>query len=743
MQKHIWDDQFFVLDSDHLEQASTRLYGYCFHEERLVENHTLPADGSFEPTGIGCYVYLCREGGKLTIAQDSVGCYGLYLFRKDGYFAVSNGFLSLVEYLRGRYPLTLNRAYADMHLACGLCSMAYDETMIEEITKVDRSAVVEIDVERRSLDVRMIDYEENTVPLDSEEGMALLDAWVRRWSRILRGIRAETDNLTIDLSGGFDSRVTFALALKAGIRMDDVNVYSIEDTLHTHGEDFQIASEIAEHYGFALNNRSKLDLQDVPLSMDDILGLSFYTKLGFHKQMYFETAYHARRQYQLGGRGAACIRTFWNDTPDVYLQKSLRAAGHYPWRISRRIADSTERVVRNSIAKTVEKFHVDDPASPGVLIRMYRETRNIYHFGRVAVESYMANSIILMPLLDPQMNRLAFGDSRCRDNDLLMALMYVRYFPEMLDFRFNGNRNFRQETLRFARELSARYPYDGAQDEPVLAREKTAERPLRVGRADHSLSSDDVIRYLKEIFAAPAFRERFEAVYNGDVYRYVARDMAERDYHPLTQVYAALAIVKAADDATGERSDASPKLLDFLAGLRESGAPEHALPEVDTKDCRALMIFKNFCAEGAGTKDGLVWLDMDDDMAALLKPYAENAQDNGCFVVESGAGRLGMTVQCAGDGRLRVDLRSPRANGGSQWISYTRLTVNGKAVIRQPMPVCDEEPYVHIRKVKDGEKLRIELAWEEYRRLSSITALGNLLTHPLHALRRLKRRIRT
>ena len=101
------DEAFFVIDSDHLEETRTAFYGFTFLNDAVVD--CLEALNGQNPEEDGAYVYLKREGSRLIITQDFIGSWGLYLYRQNDYFALSNSFLYLVEHLQGRHPMTLNR----------------------------------------------------------------------------------------------------------------------------------------------------------------------------------------------------------------------------------------------------------------------------------------------------------------------------------------------------------------------------------------------------------------------------------------------------------------------------------------------------------------------------------------------------------------------------------------------------------------------------------------------------------
>lgn len=102
------------------------------------------------------------------------------------------------------------------------------------------------------MEINLIDYREQTIPPDTEEGIAVLDRGGEFWTTVLRGLAQHTNFIQADLSGGFDNRVAFVSLLNSGI-YEKALFRSIDDNLHTHKEDFTIASQIATHYELKLN----------------------------------------------------------------------------------------------------------------------------------------------------------------------------------------------------------------------------------------------------------------------------------------------------------------------------------------------------------------------------------------------------------------------------------------------------------------------------------------------------------
>ena len=56
------------------------------------------------------------------------------------------------------------------------------------------------------------------------------------------------------------------------------------------------------------------------------MDISFYTKLGFHKQMYFKLSPASEPVYTITGEGGGSIRGYPDKTPDEYLKHVLKVS---------------------------------------------------------------------------------------------------------------------------------------------------------------------------------------------------------------------------------------------------------------------------------------------------------------------------------------------------------------------------------------------------------------------------------
>ena len=296
----------------------------------------------------------------------------------------------LVDYIKTKYTITLNKDYANYLLIGDLCSEIYEDTMINEIKCLGCNAYVVIDKVINSLEINYIDYKENTVEIGSDEFFDILDNWYYRWINIIRNLKMKTDNILTDLSGGMDSRCVLSLFLGSGIDLNTIRVNSANNTLSCHVEDFEIASQISNDYGFALNNN--LHIEKSPFSLEDIINISFYVKLCFHKEMYFKHSRNCETLYRFCGSGGEVIRDYrdyWNfSNAFEFINNRQRRASLYPKEIRFDIVSSVEKIISKSFSAIREKFYFKQFDDSDLLTNLYRETRCRNHYGKAVVEDF-------------------------------------------------------------------------------------------------------------------------------------------------------------------------------------------------------------------------------------------------------------------------------------------------------------------------------------------------------------------
>lgn len=530
----IVEKNFFFVDTNNLDTVETRLYGFCIANDLEMERNLSFEDVEFSQVySNGTYVLIQNIDDNIYISQDYSGSCGIYLFRQGDYFALSNSFLLLVDKLAAEFTLTFNYDYANAYIVSRFCSLAYSETLVNEIEVLPRNVQVVIDKREKSVELVDIDYQEHSVEIASVEGLQLLDRWYAKWIHIIRKLVGDSNNLMCGLSGGFDSRLIFGLFLHAGIDLDKVCFNSHENAK----EDYKVASQIAEHFSVSLNSKEQ-EGEITELGLEECINNQFYVKLGFHREIYWATTQYSQKPiFSFGGGGGECIRTWNFKKPKIYLEDECKGGGARYRHID--ASESVRKIIRHAYEKTAAKFPAADADGPELTQLMFRETGYRNHFGKNRMVAYNANNICLSPLMDSDLGKIYSCNRVNTDLDLLMAMIYIRYYPELLEFPFEGGRSICQETLEYAKKINEILPFHRTTSKNIAVSQK---RLIYLGdnkvfySQKESICGSDAERLIYDVFKSDKVHKMIAACFHEDMYGYADGCTKIQKFQPLIEV---------------------------------------------------------------------------------------------------------------------------------------------------------------------------------------------------------------
>lgn len=700
-------EKFFVLDSNNYKDFKTKLYGYYFDEQgNLITQSNFE---KFDENAHGAYIFVENNNGKITIKQDFNGSYGLYLFQKDNYFAVSNSFLYLVEYLKSKFELSYNYDYANTFLVCVLCSEVYEKTFINEITALSRDT--EIHIYDNIIQLLNIDYKEYSISIDSKEGIDTLDKWFFKYTSIIRNIKAKSNLLSCDLSGGFDSRCCFALFLAANINLDEVKINSSTDGLHCHPEDLKIATDIANYFNFQLNKQPKLPTSHKFYPFKDIqtvIDLSFYTKLGFHKEMYFKTGIRNVIHYSFMGAEGEFLRGAPIITKQQYIGRYSRSK-----LFGKTYIESIDKVLQDTFFNLKNKFKIENENF--IPTFCCREGQSKNHFGKTRVGNYISNVLSFYPLSDKIIRKINFNNQNCSDRKLLITVLLDRYCPALLNFEIEGGRTFDSKTIEYAKKINAKFPFKNPYTTKIsLDKTKEDNTILELSSAEKNaidekskISATDCNNYLYYLFCSKGFKDLFESHFSKTVYSYIQKHVITNNYFPLRHVYSAIAAVKFLIDVQQSKINnknitSSLDSLEYLCNISKFD-DEFDLSEFnDNFKCR--IDIKNVGTENCEVEivgiSGVTypkWLKNKNGVGAVVSTYIGNKN---------------FEIICKGNGWLYIWLRGidKRNNENKRiplYICADELKINEQTIFNEPKIVWHDDSYLYKMPVTDGQKVKI------------------------------------
>ena len=387
------EEEFFLIDSDNLPQVRPKFYGYSIQATGIYEEDNLTSEAIAGLDGRGCYVYVEVKDGKITITQDFNGCWGIYLFRHGDYFAISNSFFRLVDYVKFKYPLTVNRDYCHHLMVNDVSSHAYSETAVNEIQLVERNAIIHIDAKKKTLDLDFIDYREHSISLDSQEGINILDDWLEFYINVLNGIAQHTKFITADLSGGFDTRLSMIPLLHSSIDCNKIKIHSAKSKVHTFEEDYEIATQIANHYGFKLH-------QPLPArkflnySLADTWNSDLYSQQSFHNMPKLYSKKDVQKIYYLKGYGGETIRGNWLRFAswEKFIDFQMKQIKPYSSRLSSELEKSIEHILKLCPAIYLSRYKDTAPPWKRNFQRLFEKYFYTLSFIRSCNQSYKARN---------------------------------------------------------------------------------------------------------------------------------------------------------------------------------------------------------------------------------------------------------------------------------------------------------------------------------------------------------------
>lgn len=443
IQSNFFNHHFFVITSDNCISHTSRLYGYAIFDGKIyiegsVENVPFNANG--------VYINVVCKNNQILIQQDYNGSYGLYIFQEDNFFAISNSFLKLLEYLKNDKKLSVNKDYARYFSVDPLSSISTQETLIQEIKILPKEVEVNIDLSSKEISINNVKNILQKYSLFSKEGVKILDDWYHKWQGLLIGLQNDNRHVSVDLTGGMDSRATLSIFNNEKIDMSKIRVNSSTGKFHTHPEDFEIASIISQKMGFALNKA--LDIDRVSISSTTAIRLSFLAKFGIHKQMFFRKYINKQRLFSFTGSGGEAIRGHWNKmTLDQFIDEQYK----YHRYSTLDFSSSIYKIVTDSIQDITDRhgFLTHDD----MMRNLYIETRLRTHFGRSNVENFLYGSIFLNPLADRELQRIHNG------SDDLLCVIYDRYLPQLKGVHFDNNKSLQESSLEQAKSINIKFPY--------------------------------------------------------------------------------------------------------------------------------------------------------------------------------------------------------------------------------------------------------------------------------------------
>lgn len=320
------NDTMTYLLSSFQDNPSSLFQGYCFINEDFIFGQE-GASKYYEKTGNevsfgedGCYVIAKKINNGYLIGSDHSGYKKILYFwdESTGDWAVSNSLNILISHLADNsVKVTPNISLLEM-ISEGTSVSRQPitfSTIANEIKILPINTFLRIG--ESVLEISKID----TIEASDTNYSEMLNKFASIWtSRFLTLLSSKDIQIKQGLTGGLDSRAVFSLsnyAYQKSNKRDIADYQLISGPTRGNYADVRIAEEIANHYGYVLNNKiatlyrpNKLTTRERYLSWKNIC-------LGLYHPIYFPSNEINFRDVSIGGHGGENHRMFYAKKTEI------------------------------------------------------------------------------------------------------------------------------------------------------------------------------------------------------------------------------------------------------------------------------------------------------------------------------------------------------------------------------------------------------------------------------------------
>lgn len=708
--EHI-DESFFVITSDNYQSISnSHLYGYCFYNGGLIRDCDIDDSTAIGSDLPGCYIAVKKTENGIHIVQDCASFIQIYYFKKDNHWAVSNSFWKLAEVVKKKYPLTLDETFCEQFFSTGVSPLTVSRTLSNEIkiAPACMDIILGKEILFRSPNVDLI----NKIPIDTQEAMKMMDRWISRWASIIRSIFDAGYPIKFDLSGGFDSRISFALAVVSGIDLnsDQITVYSRPPSKTFGDEDWNIASSIAEKFHFKLSPS-----YDAPNGVH-INGFDNYEIFrnilsNTHREPYFPGSYYEKPIFYINGLAGESVRG-WKNRDDFFSFFSNpygKSTVKYPATIAQ-----TELEKDWENLPVFSKDPVLNELERNRFYCMIVRMRN--HMGTVTFQNYILNYIQVTNFNDPDI--LKIGLTNGLDTFSVFAVILRRACPDLLNFPIQGNREFSEKGLKLANELYNRFPPE------IIVKENAFDVTLYAKREAFDFSATQKIspeKILDDKFdnteSANLFKARFGS-YGCILYEDALQNRQNKALAFCRQYESAIVAVMEMLKIEQSRSrffgnNRNKNDLYMMKQLTEKIPKNEFLKKQYNsmiKNEQTLRI--DFYSDGASFEVS----EISDPSAVVQTPEWMNKDGKKGMLLQSCAGDMTFSIEPRGGITCSIrgqDFRNLEKKRVPKWVLLKNLSVDGKEMLQNAAKIWYERPYLLNLAPQDGP-YKIRVIWEPY-----------------------------
>lgn len=453
------ENKYWLVDTNDLINLKTTFIGYTINDEgEFFLNQMPPKLGNS-----GCFTCVEVLQDKIIIKQDFLGMQGIYYYQNEERAIFSNGYQKIVDYVLNlkNCPLSVDKDFCVQYIFSNEEPINMYDTILKEIKRLGKEFTIEINRDNKKVNFIENDYEINSIKVDSKEVIDILDKWYNRWIIIYRKLVKMNSPILLDLSGGMDSRICFGFFLNSNIDKNNVIIKRNKPKATSYKknyDDWDISQEIMDKFDY--NDRCNLKFAKseteneniIPKIFEDFDNVNFgNTKIcNYTLPIFSEPVFHINGIYG--------DRHHLGDMEEIhhYLRhKKVKFAKDMKKEDMKILADLMDK----HFQIILKKF--EDKGRPLFVGDFSFEYINRF-FGAKIITRIFHNDISISPFHDSSIHKIQIHLEGTKNYYALVALIYTRYFKDLMQFRFQTDstpRVIKEEEIKFAEKQCEKYPF--------------------------------------------------------------------------------------------------------------------------------------------------------------------------------------------------------------------------------------------------------------------------------------------
>lgn len=499
----------FVITSDDCSDSKNILVGYAIWRNEI---YTSWSDNLLEVEDWkqvqGEYVAICRKQETFSLYRDPMGLVRLYYFECDGYWAISNSFWQLCEVLKSQYYLTLNMGYAEALMAINMTAYIPYESLCNEIKVLSVFDEVKISIASKQIEI------ENNYPfkeiymLDSKESFEIIDKWISYWGTLIKSLECVGYNISIDLSGGYDSRISYAIAKAADVDFtkENVSVYCVkpdETGAKNHfSGDYEIAEQIAQIHGVALVTSLK-NFGENKISAQERFAIYEDTLSDCMNEAFDREYYYNPLLIKWGGYLGETVRGY----ESIYQKNDLIHRCCINNGVFQDVLPM-KRAVKEILGayryvQQITQSNVEDSRKNA--LQFCFECLDGAFFGKQIQQYLRLNTLCISPFMDSALRNIQVNEGY--KPELLYAVLLARTCPELLRIPYCGEAGFTEDEIQYVKNLNEKY-----ENKIQIVRQEDIQKSVGIAVNPYKLSASNngINSIIEERFKAKETRQMLE-----------------------------------------------------------------------------------------------------------------------------------------------------------------------------------------------------------------------------------------